>query len=74
MDPKWQFLHVFWEHRTKILVLMLIVSLDRAAASEGAIRDRLGRHRGGHQQHRNRDIQHDRSSASGDQWSTGDAE
>src|SRR6266536_3724264 len=27
MDPKWQFLHVFWEHRTKLLVLVLIMSL-----------------------------------------------
>src|SRR5215469_18483339 len=27
MDPKWQFLHAFWEHRTKLLVLVLIVSL-----------------------------------------------
>src|SRR5215471_14379249 len=27
MDPRWQFLHVFWEHRTKLLVLILIVSL-----------------------------------------------
>ena len=27
MDPKWQFLHVFWQHRAKLLVLVLIVSL-----------------------------------------------
>jgi hypothetical protein len=27
MDPKWRFLHVLWEHRTKFLVLMLIMSL-----------------------------------------------
>jgi hypothetical protein len=27
MDPRWQFLHAFWEHRTKLLVLVLIVSL-----------------------------------------------
>jgi len=27
MDPKWQFLHALWEHRTKFLVLVLIVSL-----------------------------------------------
>ena len=27
MDPKWRLLHVLWEHRTKLLVLMLIVSL-----------------------------------------------
>jgi hypothetical protein len=27
MDPKWHFLQVLWEHRTKLLVLVLIVSL-----------------------------------------------
>src|ERR1017187_2743525 len=27
MDPKWQLLHALWEHRTKLLVLVLIVSL-----------------------------------------------
>src|SRR5450759_3376529 len=27
MDPKWNFLQVLWEHRTKLLVLVLIVSL-----------------------------------------------
>ena len=27
MDPKWQFLHVFWQHREKLLVLVLIASL-----------------------------------------------
>ena len=27
MDPKWQVLHALWEHRTKLLVLVLIVSL-----------------------------------------------
>jgi hypothetical protein len=27
MDPKWRLLHVLWEHRTKFLVLMLIMSL-----------------------------------------------
>ncbi len=27
MDPRWHFLHAFWEHRTKLLVLVLIVSL-----------------------------------------------
>jgi hypothetical protein len=27
MDAKWQFLHVLWDHRTKILVLILVVSL-----------------------------------------------
>jgi hypothetical protein len=27
MDPKWHFLHAFWERRTKLLVLILIVSL-----------------------------------------------
>jgi hypothetical protein len=27
MDPKWQFLHILWEHRTKLLVLVLILSL-----------------------------------------------
>src|SRR6266545_4276146 len=27
MDPKWQFLHALWEHRTKFLVLVIIVSL-----------------------------------------------
>jgi hypothetical protein len=36
---------------------------DRATAGKGAIRHRLGRHRGSDQQHRNRDIQHDRSGA-----------
>jgi len=27
MDPKWHFLQVLWEHRTKLLVFVLIVSL-----------------------------------------------
>ena len=27
MDPKWQFLQMFWQHRAKLLVLVLIVSL-----------------------------------------------
>lgn len=27
MNPKWQFVHVLWEHRIKLLVLVLIVSL-----------------------------------------------
>jgi hypothetical protein len=27
VDPKWQLLHALWEHRTKLLVLVLIVSL-----------------------------------------------
>src|ERR1035441_3503462 len=27
MDPKWQLLHALWEHRTKLLVLVLIVAL-----------------------------------------------
>ena len=27
MDQKWRLLHVLWEHRTRLLVLMLIVSL-----------------------------------------------
>ena len=27
MNSKWQFLHAFWEHRTKLLVLVLILSL-----------------------------------------------
>ena len=27
MDPKWRLLHVLWEHRTKFLVLMLIMSM-----------------------------------------------
>jgi len=27
MDPKWQFLHVLWQQRAKLLVLVLIVSL-----------------------------------------------
>src|ERR1700741_789345 len=26
MDPKWPLLHVFWQHRAKLLVLVLIVS------------------------------------------------
>jgi len=27
MDQKWRLLHVLWEYRTRLLVLMLIVSL-----------------------------------------------
>ena len=27
MNPKWHFLQVLWEHRTKLLVVVLIVSL-----------------------------------------------
>ena len=43
MNPKWQFLHAFWEHRTKLLVLVLILSLIASQPIEGAIRHRLGR-------------------------------
>jgi hypothetical protein len=39
MDPKWNFLAALWEHRKVLLVLVLIVSLDRAPARKGAIRD-----------------------------------
>src|SRR5580700_4201738 len=30
MDSKWRLLHLLWEHRTKFVVLMLIVSLVTA--------------------------------------------
>ena len=53
MDPKWRLLQVLWEHRTKFLVLMLIMSLvapQPARAQFGidwgaivaAINDRIG--------------------------------
>jgi len=70
MDPKWNLLSALWGHRTKLLVLVLIASL-MVPQPVGAIRHRLGRHRGSDQQHRNRDIQYDWPGATTDQRSIG---